>query len=498
MPELAPAQVQSDTSPKAIALSPRLLQRKCACGQAAGLMGKCSECDRQKLSSRQPSSESADPAERPSLIHDILPAAGTPLEAGTRHWMESRFKQDFSQVRIHTDLSAAQVANQASAYAVTQADHIYFADHAYSPGTQAGRLTLAHELAHVVQGRRGQHVTPNSQPQLEAEAALTSLQVLANQPAQVRLAASSQVPLRRSRSENSGIGFGLGALAGLALGGIGLGIAALFGAALGGTAIAGALIGGAIGGGVIGAIIGSRRRDTTEPTDLGIDEQDPNFQVTFELYLEEGLARLDSGSCQFPYEDRPWKYDNRYWERVDDETNFVAYKPKGVSPALAVDKMFNNLEQWEFDCAIYPEVATLYAYRRTLGAERFNQRFEDLIVRQHRSTGLDREFYDIDNMDAADFNTRWNEAPVGSKVMWTNRSTAATGTAWKNENAIKSSKGATWQADRYHAFPLGSNMLEEEVKAGLARNAADFPAAIAAQQTYIEDNIYRHQLQLLI
>ena len=92
----------------------------------------------------------------------------------------------------------------------------------------------------------------------------------------------------------------------------------------------------------------------------------------------------------------------------------------------------------------------------------------------------------------------WEDAPAGTKVTCTNRSSVTHGTAWNHENAIKRTKGSTPEESRYAAHPLGHNMTEKAVMKGLAENAADWPKAdTAAQTSYIDSNIYRHQLQIL-
>lgn len=58
---------------------------------------------------------------------------------------------DFSQVRIHADSYAAKSADAVNALAYTTGRHIVFGDGQYAPQTNAGRLLLAHELAHVAQ-----------------------------------------------------------------------------------------------------------------------------------------------------------------------------------------------------------------------------------------------------------------------------------------------------------------------------------------------------------
>jgi hypothetical protein len=68
--------------------------------------------------------------------------------------MESRFGQDFSEVRVHTDAKAAESARALNALAHTVGHDIVFESNEYKPETQEGRQLLAHELAHVVQQNR--------------------------------------------------------------------------------------------------------------------------------------------------------------------------------------------------------------------------------------------------------------------------------------------------------------------------------------------------------
>ena len=68
--------------------------------------------------------------------------------------MESRFRADFSQVRVHTDTQAAESAQAVDALAYTAGSDIVFGAGAYRPGTPQGRHRLAHELAHTLQQPR--------------------------------------------------------------------------------------------------------------------------------------------------------------------------------------------------------------------------------------------------------------------------------------------------------------------------------------------------------
>jgi hypothetical protein len=80
-------------------------------------------------------------------------AGGRPLESAVRARMESAFGATFSGVRVHDDSAAASMNSRLSARAVTAGNDIAFGRGEYRPGSLAGDLLIAHELAHVVQQR---------------------------------------------------------------------------------------------------------------------------------------------------------------------------------------------------------------------------------------------------------------------------------------------------------------------------------------------------------
>jgi hypothetical protein len=69
--------------------------------------------------------------------------------------MESRFGQDFSSVRVHTDQRAAESARAVWAQAYTVGNNVVFGSGKYSPDTTQGDRLIAHELTHVVQQSAG-------------------------------------------------------------------------------------------------------------------------------------------------------------------------------------------------------------------------------------------------------------------------------------------------------------------------------------------------------
>lgn len=95
------------------------------------------------------------PADAPPAVNEVLRSPGQPLGAATRDFMEPRFGHDFSNVRVHTDETAARSAESLSAQAYTIGNHIVFGAGNYAPSSQSGQRLLAHELTHVQQQQGG-------------------------------------------------------------------------------------------------------------------------------------------------------------------------------------------------------------------------------------------------------------------------------------------------------------------------------------------------------
>ncbi|GAA1938785.1 eCIS core domain-containing protein [Kitasatospora viridis] len=84
-----------------------------------------------------------------SAVHDVLRSAGRPLDSASRTDMEARLGADFSDVRVHDDGAARASAAEVGARAYTSGNHVVI-------GEGGGdKHTLAHELTHVIQQRRG-------------------------------------------------------------------------------------------------------------------------------------------------------------------------------------------------------------------------------------------------------------------------------------------------------------------------------------------------------
>ena len=134
------------------ALTTGFAQRHCSCGQHVIGGAQCANCQKKsprlqrKKSQQAHTEEDFAPAEATQLQSE-----GHSLDAHARQFMERRFQHDFSQVRVHTDTSAASAAQAVNALAFTFGRDIVFGADQYAPRTPRGIALLAHELTHVVQ-----------------------------------------------------------------------------------------------------------------------------------------------------------------------------------------------------------------------------------------------------------------------------------------------------------------------------------------------------------
>lgn len=207
--EAKPAKVPFTTSSSFSQASSGLLQRKCACGGAAGMTGACEECSKKKRLGLQTKLEVSEPgdiyeqeADRiseqiirmpepqracpcgggcpkcqteqpgqeharvqpkrldagdsghvhvPPIAQKAVSSPGQPLDAASRAFFEPRFGYNFGNVRVHNSEQAARSARDQQARAYTVGRHIVFGAGEHSTHSTQGRLLLAHELTHVVQ-----------------------------------------------------------------------------------------------------------------------------------------------------------------------------------------------------------------------------------------------------------------------------------------------------------------------------------------------------------
>src|SRR5438132_5048898 len=91
--------------------------RRAVCGGKVSPGTGCKSCGTGGL--RRKASTAGRTGIAPPIVHQVLRSPGSPLESGTRIWMEQRFRHDFGSVRVHTDDKAAKSALAVDALAYT-------------------------------------------------------------------------------------------------------------------------------------------------------------------------------------------------------------------------------------------------------------------------------------------------------------------------------------------------------------------------------------------
>ena len=129
---------------------------------SGGISGSGSDCEvwrekqLQRYSGNSPYAstvkhQSSIACQVPPIVHEVLSSLGRPLDPSTCASMEPRFGHDFSRVRLHNGVRAAESARAVSALAYTVGNDIVFAEGQFAPQTALGQRLLAHELTHVIQ-----------------------------------------------------------------------------------------------------------------------------------------------------------------------------------------------------------------------------------------------------------------------------------------------------------------------------------------------------------
>ena len=85
---------------------------------------------------------------------EIPEGGGAKLPNGVRAKMEPKLGADLSDVQVHTGGASAKAAAGIGARAFTVGSDVHFNSGEFAPGSKEGDRLLAHELTHVVQGKK--------------------------------------------------------------------------------------------------------------------------------------------------------------------------------------------------------------------------------------------------------------------------------------------------------------------------------------------------------
>lgn len=112
----------------------------------------------------RPAQHDAD-SSTPTIAERIAnPAIGETLPVGTRARFTQSFGHSFSDLQIHHDASADDLARALDARAFAAGDHLFFRSGEYEPESPDGLRLLAHEAAHTFANSASSHAPSSTSP----------------------------------------------------------------------------------------------------------------------------------------------------------------------------------------------------------------------------------------------------------------------------------------------------------------------------------------------
>ena len=87
----------------------------------------------------------------PNFDNSLKKSTGKPLPKDICQNFESKFSQNFSNIRVHDNALSSQLCEEIHANAFTHANNIYFNKGQFQPQTIQGKKLIAHELVHTIQ-----------------------------------------------------------------------------------------------------------------------------------------------------------------------------------------------------------------------------------------------------------------------------------------------------------------------------------------------------------
>ncbi|WP_042348449.1 protein-glutamine gamma-glutamyltransferase [Bacillus massiliigorillae] len=148
-------------------------------------------------------------------------------------------------------------------------------------------------------------------------------------------------------------------------------------------------------------------------------------ELLFELKLRKNIIEsalaMNQGQAQFESFDKT-RANPQYWEVTDD--GGLQLKP-GVKPSVAISDIFQNSAQYAFECATAILIIYYRAVLLTIGAQLFNQYFQDLYLYSwHSDSDLGIQVIDTSHFIPGDV-VYFNNPEFHPETPW-----------WRGENAV--------------------------------------------------------------
>jgi hypothetical protein len=236
------------------------------------------------------------------------------------------------------------------------------------------------------------------------------------------------------------------------------------------------------------AVWGRKRENKRRAT-----KESPHSKSRLDL-LVEGASRLALVRFGHALRKNSEHFDKLWWDKGtytppgESETEVVLLLKEKRSPADAILRIFDTLDEWSFDCAQFVQVVLLYAVVKRLGKESFDGRVAShkptkgrMVLRVHGSTGLaykggwEHPKAEVQSMNwesaaavMREQEKKFKAAANGSQIVFTNLDPRSEDKAYEHENTIKMG------ADQFiaHGIMAGNPFVtREEIYDVLAKDA---------------------------
>jgi hypothetical protein len=337
-----------------------------------------------------------------------LKDGGQPLSLAARSFMEPRFGQDFSHVRVHTDSTANKAAQALNAHAFTVGPNVAFAAGQYAPETSVGQRLLAHELSHVLQ--------QSDQPRIQRKIIVGGKPYTPTKKYYAYLDAQGLGPMKE--------------------------------------------------------FIETMHNSGKPPDFSFASFEQMGTEVRVRNQITKGIDAAHaggSGTCDYPDSAHPDHLDSTYWERKG-WMNFVPKSPlpAGKEASDAIDAIFAPGAGSRLECMAMTVAVEYYSLLKGLGKEKFNKLFPGgagLEISTRLTTGTHPTFYNATTLYKVLIIGSKSEILPGDWVYFKNFKDYPAknpGGAWRGENAIYMGGGM------YRGFGVKSQS-EADLNAELVR-----------------------------
>ena len=228
----------------------------------------------------------------------------------------------------------------------------------------------------------------------------------------------------------------------------------------------------------------------------------------YEKALAQGADDLD---VEFGRDRNKDDYNEEIFSQNTDG-NLELIKKEGNTPSKGIQDIIDDSGNYRFDCAEYVNLNHVYADYKTLGQEKFDEKYKDGLIIGNTTlstTGIEvSEFYNRDNNTEDWYNSKNSptglktqqiigKAEIGTRIAFT--STALpTSHAYRNENTMVTGFDISGNP-LLTAHPLGSDLKMSSVTESLIQiiKAYNIENKITMTDEEVRNSIFISQIEII-